>query len=67
MTEDWYKKQVDSSIGVWVGADIESQTAIHCPNLSKSDANEEFNGIIYASDGEKYGVLRGLGSYPREE
>lgn len=66
MKEEWYQK-VNTQVGVWVGADIESQTAITMPNLSKSDANEEFNGIIYASNGTEYSVLKGIGSRPEEE
>ena len=52
---------------VWVGPDIDGQTAITIPNLSKSDANEEFNGIIYATDGKQYSVLKGIGSRPEED
>ncbi len=66
MKEVWYKKQVDSKKGIWVGADIENQNAIVCPNLSKSDSNEEFGGILYATNGNEYAVLKGLGSHPEE-
>ena len=66
MKEEWYQK-VNKNVGIWVGADIENQAAITVPNLSKSDANEEFNGIIYVTDGTNYSVLKGLGSRPEEE
>lgn len=65
MGEDWYKK-VDPKKGIWVGPDIEVQTAISCPGISKGDVNEDFPGIVYASDGTKYSVMKGIGSRPDE-
>ena len=64
--EDWYKK-VDSNKGIWVGADIESQTTIKYDIMSKGDINEDFTGITYVVNGDKYEVLKGIGSTPDEE
>lgn len=66
MKESWYSK-ANPDKGIWVGADIESQNAITCPNISKGDINEEFNGIIYVTNGKDYEVLKGIGSRPEEE
>lgn len=67
MEEDWYKENVHSNEGIWIGADIESQNAIVCPNITKSDLNEDFNGIIYVTCDGQYSVLKGIGSYSEEE
>ena len=67
MKEEWYQKNVVTSKGVWVGADIEVQTAITCANMSKGDINEEFPGIIYVANGDDSAVLKGIGSRPEEE
>ena len=66
MKEDWYSR-VKSNVGIWVGADIENQTAITCSNMTNADLNEEFNGIIYVANGEESVVLKGIGSRPEEE
>ena len=66
MKEEWYKN-VDPKKGVWVGADVDVQTAIATSHMSKGDINEEFGGIVYASNGDQYAVLKGIGSHPEEE
>ena len=65
MNEDWYKKV--GKRGVWVGPDIEVQGAITCPGITKGDVNEDFKGIVYASTGDQYSVMKGIGSRPEEE
>lgn len=67
MKEEWYKAKIDCNTGVWVGPDIESQSAIVCPNITKGDLNEDFNGIIYVSEKNGYSVLKGIGSSSEEE
>lgn len=67
MEEDWYKKLVNKNVGIWVGSDIESQNAIVCKDITKGDSNEEFSGIVYATDGKHYGVLKGIGAKTEEE
>lgn len=66
MDEPWYSK-IKPHTGVWVGADIENQTAIECPNITKSDLNEDFNAITYVSNDNSYAVLKGLGAEPMED
>ena len=67
MEENWYKKLVNKKVGVWVGPDIDTQNAVVCENITKGDINEEFNGIVYATNGEEYSVLKGIGSHPEED
>ena len=67
MQEDWYKKNVNPNVGVWVGADIENQHALVCKNITKEDINEDFDGLIYVSNGNSYGVLRGIGANSEED
>ncbi len=66
MNEPWYSK-IKQHTGVWVGADIENQTAIECPNITKGDINEDFNNIVYVSTGDSYAVLKGIGAEPEED
>ena len=66
MNEPWYSK-IEPHTGVWVGADIENQTAIKCPNITKSDLNEDFNSIVYVSNNGSYTVLKGIGAEPEED
>ena len=65
-TEEWYKK-VDPTKGIWVGADIGSQTIIKHPPITKADENEDFNGIVYAINTNEYKVLKGIGTKPEDE
>ena len=67
MDEEWYKKQVNKNVGVWVGTDIESQVAISYDKLTKGEINEDFNGIVYCSTDNENVVLRGIGTIPQED
>ena len=67
LNENWYKNKVDSTKGIWIGADVENQTAINFPKMTKGDTNEDFNGIIYCSNKNNYSVLKGIGTIPEEE
>ena len=67
MDEEWYRKQVNKNVGVWVGTDIESQVAISYDKLTKGEINEDFNGIVYCSTDNENVVLRGIGTIPQED
>ena len=62
MKENWYLNNVNKSSGIWIGADVDTQIAIRFNNMSKADANDDFNGVCYVNFGDSYSVIKALGT-----
>ena len=61
MNESWYR-YVSNDCGIWVGKGIDLQNCFKIDDLSKDDANEDVNGLIYSIVSGKYRVVKGIGA-----
>lgn len=60
MKEKWYIS-INNKSGIWIGKDVDIQTAIKINSLSKSDAIENFKGVAYAVDNSEYKLIKSIG------
>lgn len=61
MKEKWYKN-VNNSYGIWVGKDVNIQTAIKIDNMTKSMSSESFNGVAYTIKDSKCTLIKCIGT-----
>ncbi len=59
--DKWYLDNVDNSYGLWMGTGINVQVVFNINNLTSEDANQDFNGLIYAIEDGEYHVIKGIG------
>lgn len=67
MKEEWYTKSVNNKNGIWIGKGIENQKAISVDNLVPSDTSEDFQGLGYVIQDEKYQVMKCIGTTERSD
>ncbi|MCI9280071.1 MAG: type VII secretion protein EssC [Bacilli bacterium] len=67
MKEEWYSKSVNNKSGIWIGKGIDSQKAMEISNLATSDVNEDFQGLSYVINNEKYQVMKCIGTIERSD
>ena len=67
MQEKWFSSAVNTNDGIWIGTGVDTQDAIKFNNMTKTDINENMNGICYVANNSTYKVIKGIGSAKKEE
>lgn len=65
MREKWYST-INSNSGIWIGKDVDVQTAIKINNMKKCDSSEEFSGISYGIKDGEYFLMKCIGTHSEE-
>ena len=65
MKEQWYKT-INNESGIWIGKDVNVQTAIKINKMKKCDASEDFNGVGYSIDNGEYKLIKCIGTKNEE-
>lgn len=66
MKEKWYSN-VNNTSGMWIGKDIDIQSAIKTNNMTKSIASESFRGVGYKIDHSKCTLIKCIGTEKKGE